>query len=428
MNNNKGHFKKGNQAAKKRGEKRSSFEVFNTAHTFGIPAEPKRTQHIATDFIRFGSDNLFPKRMSDLYRKSAISRSIIDSKRSYIVGEGFQSENLLFQNYRPNPNETLFSVFSKAVKDRLEDGNIYLEIVRDRRTGMVNIYHIDSTSVRYHKDRENVIIHPDWANYEGYKKFAKTLPLYPNFERIDGFERSCYHIKDYERNFEVYGVPSNIAGITPANINYKTNKWNESRIENGFHLSGILVLAANFSDEDAEEFDKKFDKKFIGEGNQGKVLKIVNPLGGEKGQNQYFPMQTNEDGHWPTLHEQAINELIIANQWFASLAGINVSSGFDTNRIVNDYEQAMSNVVAHEQRVIIEAVEKILNEQAGMNIDDLDIIDKVPFSLVDTATFPEALIKLGEAITAGTINADTAREALMYTFKMKKTEADKYFV
>jgi phage portal protein BeeE len=426
MRDNKGKFTTGNKIASKRNK--SYYLPKNDAHTRKLPTEKKDIETLTSDYMPFGDSNDFPQRTSELNRKSPISRSVVSSKRNYIVGQGFQSDNVKFQNFKPNPQNTLRDITSKLAYDKLVTGNAYMEIVRQRSKGVVQFYHKDTTKCRVHKNATHIIVHPDWNNYERYRKDAKVIPLYPNFELIDGYERSIIHIKDYEQEFNYYGIPSNIGAIDAANINYKTNKWNLSRLENAFNSSGILMLQADFSDEDASKFDEDFNTKFIGEGNQGKVLKIVNEVGGEPNSSKFIPITTNEDGNWQTLHTQATEEIIIANQWFASLAGLNVSSGFDTNRIRNDYQIAISTIIPYEQKTFIEVYQRILNDQLSMNLDDLEFINKSPISLVDLTNVHTAIIQLNTEVQEQRMSEDMAKQVLKISFQMSDEELNILFL
>lgn len=421
---NKGQFKKGNQAARKKNK--SHYKILNDAHTKKLPTEKKETDINNEDFSPFGDDNLFPQRVQELYRKSAVSRSIVTSKRNYVVGEGFQSENQAFLNWTPNPKESLFQLNNKVVLDFLNGGNAYIEIVMGN--GMLNMYHKDHTKCRVHKNGEYIIIHPDWSVFRSKKTYAKTIPLYPNFERIDGFMRSIIHIKDYESEFNHYGIPSNVGGIDSSNINYKTNKWNLSRLENAFNTSGILMLAADFSEEDAQKFDDDFNNKFIGEGNTGKVLKIVNEIGGEPNASKFIPIESNEDGHWTELHNQAISELIVANQWYRSLAGLSDATGFDTQRIRNEYQVAISTIIPYTQRFFLEAYQRVLNDQLNMNLDDLNIINKSPISLIDLDNVHQAIIDVNAEVAEGRMSEEMAKMTLKISFQMTDEQVNDLFV
>ena len=91
------------------------------------------------------------------------------------------------------------------------------------------------------RDSAHILLQYDWAAFNAAE--ARTLPLYPAFERQeDGTLRAMIHYKDYEPMFEHYGVPPYIAGFNVSAIAYKTDKWNISRLDNSFQLSGVMML------------------------------------------------------------------------------------------------------------------------------------------------------------------------------------------
>ena len=83
-----------------------------------------------------------------------------------------------------------------------------------------------------------------------------------------------FHYKDYEPTFEHYGLPPYIAGMNVSAIAYKTDKWNISRLDNSFQLSGIMVLDGNVDNEqDAYEIIRAAEKRFAGQ--PGQVMFMV---------------------------------------------------------------------------------------------------------------------------------------------------------
>ena len=49
--------------------------------------------------------------------------------------------------------------------------------------------------------------------------------------------------------FEHYGVPPYIAGFSVSAIAWKTDRWNISRLDNSFQLSGVMMLDSTEDNE-----------------------------------------------------------------------------------------------------------------------------------------------------------------------------------
>lgn len=337
------------------------------------------------DYKPFGSDNLYPQALASLYRKSVGLRSIIKSKVTFTVSGGFTLDEEAgkatdFIDQVNSKGETLSEVYENYLTDRFFGGNSYLEIITDSKGSFINVEHVQSVKCRRHKNEKEIIIHPDWANYKKNDGLTTVLPMFPKFVRDGKFKRSIVHVMDYEPDFDWYGVPNYITAMDSAAIGYKTNKWNVSRLDNAFQTSGVLVVDGNMSDEDAAQLKKEFNDEMTGEGNQGKVMLIIKKLGGEG--TEFTPINNNTEGDWLQLHTQSDSDLILANNWKKSLVGMSENTGFDVDRILNDYQVMDSTFLTKEQNKFIKLIKRVTFTTANLELEGLSIVKKPPISLL----------------------------------------------
>lgn len=377
--------KKDKQLANNQVETSFSSSVINTTSASTIK-EISKVDHNPRDYVSFGADNLFPQGLSILNRRSSTHRSILNNKVIYSLGRGFITEGNApleaFIKQVNNNRESLRKVLKKIFSDWYSFGNAYLEVVLVPN-GNPQFFHKDATKIRIHKDREHVIVHPDWRQYEGKKRFAKTLPIYPNFEEIDGAQRAIFHFKQYEPEFCDYGVPDWIAALDAAAIGYKTNRWNLSRLENSFQVSGILEIVGDMSAEDMKKVKKDLAKEFSGEENVGKLLAITKQFSESGSGTTFTPLIQTSDGEWLNLHQQSDSDLIIAHNWFRSLSGISDSTGFDTKRIRNEYQVAKNTIIGENQDAILSEIKYLIEEYSSINPEALSFRNESPVSLID---------------------------------------------
>lgn len=332
------------------------------------------------DYVPFGDNNLFPQAVAHLIRHSGVHRGILQSKHRYVCGKGFEQNDSLDEVVRnANPNESLHQVLKKVFRDKIDSGIGYIQVVRYQ--GGISLFHTDYTKCRVgHLEYEGqILIHPDWSKYQSNKDLTEYVPIYPEFSKPEnGYEYSMIQLKDYEPEFYYYGVPTWIAGLNAATIAYKTNKWNVSRLDNGYRLSGILFLDGEFSSEEAEQkFDEDLDKVHTDEDNRGRVLKVKkNSQDGDNSRFETFP--TNEDADWTNLHSMSKEELLIANQWYPALAGFNTSDGFSRDRILNEYEVANAQTIEPMQAEMLEVIRRVYDDQLNLDMSDLKFINKSP--------------------------------------------------
>ena len=328
----------------------------------------------------WGDDNMLPNVLSLMARRSAIHRRIINDKADYIAGKGVAyCENipLLGDMVRRvnGSGDTLRSVIARLALDEAMFGNAFLEVVTDTSHSFLSLYHVDASTCRLARDSEHVVMHHDWRQFRMSE--ACTLPLYPKFEeQEDGTLRSVVHYKDYEPMFSHYGVAPYIAGLGAAAILYKTDKWNISRLDNSFQLSGVMMLdGAVGSEDEAEKMVRMAEERFSG--NPGQVLFVLRDKA-EGDNSRFIPISTTSDGDWRSLHEQAEADLVVAHSWFRSLSGLDYASGFSTERILHEYEVALNTVILSEQEQLMEPIREIIGSVLGVDASSLEIVNRPP--------------------------------------------------
>lgn len=332
------------------------------------------------DIWNWGDDNMLPYALSLLARRSVAHRRIINDKADYIAGKGMVCSDKipLLRHISESANgsgETLRSVISRLALDSAMFGNAFLEVVTDERRSFISLYHIDASKCRIAQDSAHVVVSSDWQNFKSSE--AVTLALFPNFESSeDGTLRAVVHYKSYEPMFSHYGVAPYIAGIDAAAILYKTDRWNISRIDNSFQLSGVMMLDSVVDNEAAaERVVRLAEEKFAG--NPGQVLFVLRDHN-EGDNSRFIPIDTTSDGDWQRLHTQAESDLVVAHSWFRSLSGLDYTTGFSADRILHEYEIALNTVIRPEQMRILEPIRHAIELVLGIDASSLDIINQAP--------------------------------------------------
>lgn len=331
-------------------------------------------------FWRWGSDNHLPELLSTISRCSTTHRRIINDKADYISGKGFSfdADNAVLKHFIEKVNsqgETLRQVINKIAFDKSLFGNAFLEVVTNPAHTFLSLYHQDATKCRVAKDSQHILLHHNWDNFSEAE--AVVLPLYPTFEQCsDGTLRTIIHYKDYEPGFSHYGVPPYIAGLGVSAIAYKTDRWNISRLDNSFQPSGIMILDETVDNEyDAERMMRNAEARFSGK--PGQVMFIVKD-GSDKDNSRFVPISATNDADWKSLHEQATNDIVIAHSWFRSLSGLDYNTGFNSERILHEYEIALNTVILNEQAEIMEPLREIIASILGTSTSSLEIINRPP--------------------------------------------------
>lgn len=338
------------------------------------------TAAVSDKVWQWGGDNMLPYALSLIARNSVAHRRIINDKADYIAGKGVAYDESVavlksLVNRVNGSGDTLRNIISRLALDEVMFGNAFMEVVTDAQRSFLSLYHVDASTCRLARHSEHVVMHHDWSKFRSTE--ATTLPLYPNFEeQADGTLRSVVHYKDYEPMFSHYGVAPYVAGLDAAAILYKTDRWNVSRIDNSFQLSGVMMLdGAVGSEEEADRMVRMAEERFAG--NPGQVLFVLRESG-DGDSSRFIPISSSADGDWAKLHDQAESDLVVAHSWFRSLSGMDYASGFSTERILHEYEVALNTVILSEQEQLLEPIRHIISELFGVDASSLAIINTPP--------------------------------------------------
>ena len=332
------------------------------------------------EWWKWGSDNLFPVALSRLARSSSTHRRIINDKADYISGKGFSvAEGAVrtqaFVEVANSEGESLRQVLNHLALDKALFGNAFVEVVTDTAHSFLALFHQDASKCRLAKDGVHVLLHHDWSRPTSAD--IKSLPLYPHFEEgEDGNLHTIIHYKDYEPTFAHYGVPPYIAGLNVSTIAYKTDRWNLSRLDNSFQLSGVMLLDGGVeSEEEAEALVRSAQQKFAGR--PGQVMFMVKDCG-EGDNSKFIPIASANEGDWSQLHEQATSDIVIAHSWFRSLSGLDYSGGFSSERILHEWEVALNTVILGEQEELLEPLRNLVTVILGEDGSELQIVNRPP--------------------------------------------------
>tara|TARA_R110002033_G_scaffold44567_1_gene87399 strand:+ start:972 stop:2300 length:1329 start_codon:yes stop_codon:yes gene_type:complete len=374
-------------------QKSNTFEfgVFNLAVPNNIE-EIQDISKIRTDYVPFGDNNLFPQYLAKLKRQSSTHRSVLAQKTIFTSGAKFVSNNEDVLDYIKDVNadgESLRMIFKKLADDYYTFGNAYLEgVIYD---GGLNLYHIDATTVRMSKDKKEAYVHPDWGKYNTMKEKLNVIPLYPQVKS----NRFIFQFNDYEPTFRFYGLPDYVAALEHIAVDYEIGKWNHTKFKNGFQPSAIVEISGDMGEEEAKKLVHEAQKKFVGEGNNGKIMFIVK--NGDTSQANVQIIKDDQEGSWIDLQRITDQNIVTAHRWQPSLSGL-VSSGKMNNtgsEIRIAYDLAMTTVIKDTSDLLLNGIKTILYKELGFLPEDLIIHYEPPISFA-TQIDPSKILTINE--------------------------------
>lgn len=336
----------------------------------------KRRSGKSANCIPFGSDNLLPYAIAHLCRVSPVHRGIINKKVEFIAGPEWTTENedlrLTLQEINAD-GEDFTDVLKKVSLDDLSGGVAYVEMVTNRAQNYVNFYHHDWTKCRLSKDKKSIGISANWRDRNPE---VTEIPIYPRYKEEKGLRRSMMFIKSYEPEFVNYGIADWISGLNVVAIGHKTDTWNLSRIDASFQPSGVFMLNGIDDDEEGESTVEYLENEYGGPDNAGKVIFIS--VDGTGDSAKFIPLDVNFDADWTSLDQNSITKLITAHSWYRSLMSLPDSTGFNTERILNEWRMANKTTVMPKQRDYIRPFKRMIKDVINLDVTDLKFVNKPP--------------------------------------------------
>lgn len=373
--------------------KKQSFAKFDVIN-LGIPnqiTEVTNSYGDKTPYIPFGVDNLFPQYLAEVSRQSPTHRAILGQKKILSMGKEFQSTDARLMEFVDNVNngETLRDVYGRLMFDYYTFGNAYLQVVK--HDAGINLYHIDATKCRIARDKKSVYIHPDWQKYQSSKKDAVIVPLYPNFSN----NTAIIHFKDYEPTFEYYGLSDFVSALKWLNIDKLIQTFNNTKFEQNFMPSAIVEINGDMGQEEAEKLVKEAQQKWVGQGNNSKILFIVK--NGDQNPANVTMLNDTSDGSFMELQSLTSQNIITAHRWQPAMSGI-VSAGklnSTGNEIRLAWEMVMGTIIKDVENLVLPKIRAVIDENTILSADDLVIIYEPPISYLSDIN-PAQVLTLNE--------------------------------
>jgi hypothetical protein len=273
-------------------------QIFNPKNLqvvkFNSTPVPKPIERRGRDWILFGERNEYRNYLISLYQRSGKHNAIVNGKVYFIIGKGWALSpspsgegrgevgrgevglaNLIS---KPNPDESLKELASKAALDLELFNGFALEIIHSRIPGKgIEINHIPFQKVCPNKDLSRFYytgnwntsrpeLNEDWVEFEAYnpnKKSGRQLLWYASYG--PAALPSC--------GPNIYPYPDYIGCIPYIEADYEIANFHLNNIRNSF-CGNFLINLYNGqpTDEDQREIEKRIQHKFTGSDNAGRFV------------------------------------------------------------------------------------------------------------------------------------------------------------
>ena len=241
---------------------------------------PKERKLPGKDFIEWGTNNLYPEFLSDLYDNVATLKSVIDGCVDYIAGDEVTILPLRqgMDGVMNSRGDTIMEQVKDIAHDEEKIGGFALQVIRGKDGKPSEVYYIDIRHLRTNEECDVFYYCENWK-----KPGKKKVIVYPKFmpsmaekwltltdEERDRHASSILYVKGNKR--QVYPSPRYAASVKSCEIERCIDDFHLNAINNGF--TGSYVINFNNGKPTPEvmaEIEDNFNEKFSGHQNAGRI-------------------------------------------------------------------------------------------------------------------------------------------------------------
>ena len=343
---------------------------------------PTITETNNKDYIQFGSDNLYPQYLLELYNGSSINNAIIKGVSSMIYGEGLDATDRQESDAKKESWLALSSLLHNSPKDTLKClafdlklfGMCYVNTIWNRpRTKIVEVRHIPAQYIRsgkadaYGKVNE-YYYSADWENTRKHKpRYYKAFDLK---DRSDANQVLC--IKDYSPGSYYYATPDYQGSTSYIQLDMEIAQFHLSNIKSGMFPSMAINMANGIpTREERRTIERQINAKFGGSGNAGKILLTFND--GKDTAPEIVPINANDNSDsYQFLSTETTRKVLTGHRVTSPLLfGVKGDgSGFGNNadELRDSYSLFNNTVIKPFQNTLLEGLEPIFHAN-GIDLD-----------------------------------------------------------
>ena len=334
------------------------------------------------DMVQWGTKNVYPDYLLDLYNNVPTLRSIINGNIDYVAGDEISIVPLQ-EEYTNQQMNRRGDTIREQVKDIAKDFEIYggfaLQVIRNLAGEVAEIYYIDMRFLRTNKEG-NVFYYSEKWNKGGRTDVIIYPAFMPNldWESLTDEEKnrhasSILFVKNVHT--QVYPAPLYAASVKACEIERQIDDFHLSDINNHFVSSAII----NFNngdpgDEMKKEVEATLNEKFSGAVNGGRIMCSWNKNRESATDIREFKVEDFGE-RYKSLSQHSRTQIFTAFRAIPLLFGLTseANTGFSTDEFEQSFKLYNRTQIKPVQDMICGAYERIYGKMGVLSIK--------PFSL-----------------------------------------------
>lgn len=256
--------------------------------------------------------------LAELFTLNTYHQTCINLKSALVTGLGYTSDNKQVLDFINNHSVYAEQSFSDTLYNIWTDyelyGNAFIEVVRNKKEEIIEIYHIPAKYCMIQIRNDNIVLIQNTINGEVlFNKLGTITKEYSEFIQI----------KNYNPKSIYYGLPEYVSCIPSMVLDKNAKDYNISYFENDAKPNMIIkFIGAEISPTLKNEIATFFSDNTKGVTKKGKCLILQSDSPDDKIEVDEIGDAKNTDAAYRGLREDNRDEIITAHRVPKSLIGI----------------------------------------------------------------------------------------------------------
>jgi len=256
-------------------------EVVEGYHSFSTPFARVGNANLALPYVNgryqvagyipFGSDNLYPEILNQMYYSSPLHGAIVDYKTNAVIGGGF---NIVIDKLTNEEKLELYAFESKlklkkmasvVTKQLVIHNRVYFKLCFSEKGKVTKIDNLSPEKLRRSQDGKTYFVCDDWASRIDVLEIKPYHPLNKDYEQLFIYELPCIG-QDY------YPLPQYSSALNFAFLSGELSYLAKSNIQNAVFPSFAMFFPKRPQSEEEKNMIRRTIDKLKGAENAGKAV------------------------------------------------------------------------------------------------------------------------------------------------------------
>ena len=364
-------------------------------------------------WVRFGTDNLYPQMLNQMYYSSPLHGAIVDFKTNAVIGGGF---NLTTDKLTPQEKLEMFTFEKKAnlkhtvkavTKQLIIHNRVYFKLYFGEKKKLIKIENVSPDKVRVSRFGDMYYLCDDWSTNIDIKEIK---PYHITCK--DECQLYSYEVKSVGQDF--YSLPTYSSALNFAFLSGELSYFAKSNIQNSVFPSFAMMFPKRPQSEEEKHMIKETIDRLKGAANAGKAVAFFANSADQLPKIESLPTNGNDK----LFHEaSALNteQICFSHTIDPILMGIrttgSLGSGSDIKQAYVIFEKNVVMELRQQVTTIFNEILTIARIPADFTINNYQIIGDTIIEVDEkTAQVKDALNNLSDALLGKVLEKMTTNE------------------